>query len=170
VSDPEVLPPERLADRHDLSTFRNGRHPALDRWLQDMARKSEGLSARTYVMCLTDEPNRVVGYYSLSALGLHRAVLSSAKLRRGLPEEVPALLIGHLAVDKDYQGVGLGADLLYNALKRCLAVSEMAAARAVVVHVIDDAAAAFYGRYGFIASLPAPNVLILPMEDARAAL
>ena len=169
MSTPEVLPPERLTDRHDLSAFSNGRHPVLDQWLRETARSSEGLSARTYVTCLADEPNRVVGYYSLSTTLLQRTALPSARLRRGMPEDVPALLIGRLAVDAEFQGVGLGADLLFNALSRCLAAAEIAAARAVIVHAMDDKAAEFYSRYGFMVSLDEPNVLLLPMEYVRAA-
>ena len=165
----EVFPPERLTNRHDLSAFSNGRHPSLDRWLKETARTSEGLSARTYVLCLTDEPNRVIGYYSLSTTLLQRAALPAARLRQGMPQDVPALLIGRLAVDTAYQGVGLGAGLLHDALGRCIAVSEIAAVRAVIVHAIDDEAAGFYGRYGFIPSPVAAAVQVLPIERLRKA-
>jgi predicted N-acetyltransferase YhbS len=72
-----------------------------------------------------------------------RIALPSAKVRRGMPEQVPVLLIGRLAVDQTFQGMGLGGDLLSDALRRCLAVSDIAGVRAVVVHAIDDAAMVF---------------------------
>src|SRR3546814_8200033 len=81
-----------------------------------------------------------------------RAALPNAKLRKGMPDKVPLLLIGRLAVASDFQGLGLGADLLADALRRCAAASEIAGARAVIVHAIDDDAVGFYARHGFIAS------------------
>ncbi len=143
-------PPEPLAPRHDVSRFFNGTHPSLDQWLRERAHSSEGLSARTYVVCTTNEPNGVIGYFSISAALEQRNVLPSAKLRRGLPEQVPLLLIGRLAVDAQWQGRGLGSALLADALRRCLAASEIAGARGVVAHAIDAAAVGFYERHGFV--------------------
>jgi hypothetical protein len=91
--------PEPLAPRHDLSRFANGVHASLDEWLRERARQSEGLSARTYVVCTAEEPNRVVGYFSIASAVEQRSALPSARLRRGMPERVPLLLIGRLAVD-----------------------------------------------------------------------
>ena len=69
-----------------------------------------------------------------------------------MPEQVPLLLIGRLAVDAQYRGQGIGSALLADSLRRCLAASEIAGARAVIAHAIDDAAARFYERHGFIRS------------------
>jgi hypothetical protein len=108
VSEGPLLAPEPLAARHDASQFANGVHPSLDRWLRERARSSEGLSARTYVVCPAAEPNRVVGYFTISAASEQRSALPSAKLRRSMAEEVPLLLIGRLAVDARSRGQGLG--------------------------------------------------------------
>src|SRR5206468_979714 len=121
-----LRPPEPLAATHDLSRFSNGVHASLDDWLRERARASEGLSARTYVVCANEEPNRVVGYFSISTALEQRNALPSAKLRRGMPEQVPLLLIGRLAVDAQWRGQGLGSALLSDALARCLAASEIA--------------------------------------------
>ena len=88
------------------------------RWTNGCAngRASEGLSARTYVVCTTDEPDRVVGYFSVSAALEQRNALPSAKLRRGMPEQVPLLLIGRLAVDAAWRGRGVGSSLLAGTL------------------------------------------------------
>lgn len=165
-----VQPPERLGQHHDLSPFLNGSHPALDEWLKRHALHSEGLSARTYVVCAEDTPSRVVGYYAISTAMERRIALPSAKLRRETPEEVPLLLIGRLAVDRMWQGQGLGSTLLSDALARCLAASEIAGVRAVVVHAIDDAAASFYEAHGFLISPLGDRVLLMPMEIVRAHL
>ena len=128
VAHPRVLPPERLKAGHEVSAFRNGRHSSLDEWLQQRAPSSEGLSTRTYVVCDAEVPARVAGYYSISTAMEQRLTLPSAKLRRGMPEQVPLLLMGRLAVDHAFQGIGLGADLLADALRRCLAASEIVGA------------------------------------------
>jgi GNAT superfamily N-acetyltransferase len=131
-----VIAPERLAAHHDLSRFRNGKHLSLDVWLRDRALASEGLSARTYVVCDAQEPAQVVGYYAIATALIRRAAMPSAKLRKGMPEDVPLLLIGRLAIDVKYQGKGIGTDLLIDALCRFLSVAEIAGARAVVAHAM----------------------------------
>src|ERR1700734_31851 len=147
-----VRPPERLDPKHDVSSFQNGSHESLDEWLRDRALASEGLSARTYVVCDANVPLRVVGYYAISTAMEQRVTLPSAKIRRGMPEQVPLLLIGRLAVDAQWQGRGLGSALLVDALRRCLAASQIAGVRGVVAHAIDETAAAFYERHGFVRS------------------
>src|SRR5260370_27722131 len=121
-----ILAPERLHAQHDVSRFDNGKHPSLDAWLKNRALASEGMSARTYVACARDAPRRVVGYYAISTAMEQRISLPNAKLRRAMPDQVPLLLIGRLAVDRQNQGKGLGADLLFCGLRRFFARSEIA--------------------------------------------
>jgi len=163
-----VLPPERLGAHHDLSAFSNGKHKSLDDWLRDRALASEGISARTYVACAAAQPNLVAGYYAITTAMEQRLSLPMAKLRKGMPDQVPLLLLGRLAVDQRYQGIGLGTDLLADAIRRCLRVSEIAGVRAVITHAIDDAAAAFYARRGFIPSPLGERLLLMPIEFARS--
>lgn len=170
MAPPDILPPERLTSRHDVSGFSNGKHPTLDSWLKERALASEGLSARTYVISPADQPLRVVGYYAISTAMEERQALPSAKLRRGMPQQVPLLLIGRLALDASVQGRGLGADLLADAVRRCCAAAEIAGARAIVAHAIDDDAVAFYLHHGFVHSSLGERVMVLPIETARAAL
>lgn len=170
MSDLRVLAPQRLTAGHDVSDFANGRHAVLDDWLRERALASEGLSARTYVVCDAATPGRVVGYYTITTAMEQRAALPTAKLRRDMPDQVPLLLIGRLAIASDFQGIGLGADLLSDALRRCVAAAEIAGARAVVVHAIDDAAAAFYLRHGFQRSPLGELTLVMPIEAVRASL
>jgi GNAT superfamily N-acetyltransferase len=165
---PQPLAPEPLAAKHDVSRFSNGVHPSLDQWLRERAQSSEGLSARTYVACARDEPARVVGYFSIAAAVEQRNALTSAKLRRGMPEQVPLLLIGRLAVDAQWRGRGLGSALLADVLRRCLAASEIAGVRGVVTHAIDEAAAEFYQRHGFVRSPLGERVMLMPIETIRS--
>lgn len=163
-----VLPPERLRPQHDCSNFRNGKHASLDEWLRERALASEGLSARTYVICNANAPARVVGYYAISTAMEQRVALPRAKLRRGMPEQVPLLLIGRLAIDRAFQGMGLGTDLLADALRRCLAASEIAGVRGVIAHAIDEDAVRFYQHHGFLVSPLGERVMLLSIETVRA--
>ena len=166
-----MRPPGPLTPEHDVEAFANGRHASLDEWLRQRARTSEGLSARTYVACALEPANRVVGYYAIATAMARRGDVPSARLRKGMPEEVPLLLIGRLAVDAGFQGHGLGSALLVDALKRCAAASAIAGVRGVITHAIDDAAVGFYVRHGFApaASLGA-RTLLIPIETLRATL
>lgn len=167
---PEFLAPEPLGPDHDLSHFSNGIHPSLDQWLRERARASEGLSARTYVVCMAEEPLRVIGYFAISTALEERIALPSAKLRRGMPAKVPLLLIGRLAVDARFRDRGLGSALLADALQRCVAASSIVGARAVIAHAIDDAAVRFYEHCGFIRSQLGERVMLMPMEMAQSLL
>jgi GNAT superfamily N-acetyltransferase len=96
-----------------------------------------------------------------------RTALPNAKLRRGMPEQVPLLLIGRLALDVLWQGKGLGSALLGDALRRCVAASEIVGARGVAAHAIDDAAAQFYLRHGFVRTSLGPRTVLIPMDSIR---
>lgn len=163
-----LRPPKPLGPGHDVSRFSNGAHPSLDGWLRERARTSEGFSARTYVVCPANEPERVIGYFSISTALEQRRILPSAKLRRGSPEQVPLLLIGRLAIDAEWRGRGLGSALLADALKRCLAASETAGARGVIAHTIDEAAAIFHEKHGFVRSPLGERVMLMAIETVRA--
>jgi GNAT superfamily N-acetyltransferase len=122
------------------------------------------------VVCAAAEPDRVVGYFSISAAVEQRSALPSAKTRRGMPEQVPLLLIGRLAVDAQWQKRGVGSALLADALRRCLAASQIAGVRGIVAHAIDDTAAAFYERHGFTRSPLGERVMLMPIETVQSLL
>ncbi len=87
-----------------------------------------------------------------------------------MPQQVPLLLIGRLALDVSLQGKGLGADLLSDAVRRCAAASQLVGARAIVAHAIDDQAVLFYAHHGFVRSPLGDRVMLLPIETALAAM
>ena len=142
--------------------------PSLNTWLQRRARLNEAKGgARTYVVC---DGDRVVAFYSLAASSVERRRVSS-RVGRGMPEPVPVILMGQLAVDAAYQGRGLGADLLVDAGKRSLAAAEVIGARAIIVQALNDQAAGFYRRWGFHPfSDREPLMLILRIAELSAAL
>ena len=137
--------------------------PALDAWLQGKARLNEAKGgARTYVAC---DGNRVAGFYSLAASAVEKRRLS-LRAARNMPEPVPVILLGQLAVDSAYQGRRLGSDLLVDATRRARAAAEVIGARAIVVQAIDEQATTFYGRFGFHPfSNREPLMLILRMSE-----
>ena len=162
-----IAPPEPLAERHDISRFHSG-VPGLDAWLQSKARLNEAKGgARTYVAC---DGARVVGFYSLAASAVERRRVPS-RVGRSMPEPVPVILLGQLAVDTAYQGCGLGSYLLIDAAKRAMSASEFIGARAIIVQALDDRAKSFYERFGFRAfSEREPLMLLLRISELRTFL
>jgi predicted N-acetyltransferase YhbS len=113
---------------------------------------------------------RVVGYYSLSA-GSVRKEESPARIAKGLAKHpIGVILLARLAVDRNEHGSGLGKSLLVDALSRALTAADAIGARAILVHAIDDEAAAFYGKFGFEPSPLDSKQLLLLMKDLRATL
>ena len=160
-----LSPPEPISAEHDLSGFDSGQ-PALDQWLRERALRSEGLSARTY---LVRAGAAAVAYYCL-ATGAVARTTTPKRMARNMPDPIPVVLLGRLAVHREFQGAGLGGALLRNAMARTLSIASAAGVRALLVHAIDDAAAAFYRRYGFEPSPMHPNTLMLPVETIQEAL
>jgi len=138
---------ERLDASHDTQQFGCGVGP-LDSWLRDHALVAQRQdTARSFV--LVDDPDRVVGYYSLSMGGVERGD-APRRLVRGLPRfGVPIVLLARLAIDESVQGQGLGMSLLFEALHRAGLAAEHAAARLIAVDPIDGRARSFYERWGF---------------------
>lgn len=87
-----------------------------------------------------------------------------------MPQPVPLILLGRLAVDSRHQGCGLGAGLLRDAIQRTLIVADTVGVRALIVHAANPVAAKFYGRFGFAPSPTDELHLALLLKDARAVL
>ena len=159
--------PQPLNPGHDASRFDCGA-ASINTWLRRKARLNEAKGgARTYVVCDGDS---VVAFYSLAASSVERRRVSS-RVGRSMPEPIPVILLGQLAVDEAHQGVGLGSDLLVDAAKRSLAAAEVIGARAIIVQALDDRAAEFYQRWGFRPfSEHEPLMLILRISELSVAL
>jgi GNAT superfamily N-acetyltransferase len=160
---PQLRPPEHLGVGHDVSSFDCGK-PDLNAWLGRQASRSEGRSARTYVIAVD---SRIVGYYCLVAGSVIRDELPKS-LRRNLPDQVPVIVLGRLAVDVKFVSRGLGKGLLKDALLRSLSASEIVGARALLVHAIDDAACGFYRKFGFQPFPTNARTLVLPLDTVKA--
>ena len=158
-------PPEPITPGHDVSGF-TSRHETLNEWLRKHALKNEGATARTYVVTAGSV---VVGYYTLASGGVARATLPG-KLRRNAPEEIPVIVLGRLAADRNFERHGIGRGMLQEAIRKTLASSRTVGIRGLLVHAIDDEAVTFYTRHGFVAMPAEPRTLLLPVETAAAAL
>lgn len=155
-----LRPPQPLAPEHRVGSFDSGT-PALDDWLRRRALKIEHNGAsRIYVVC---EGDRVMGYYSL-ATGAVTHADAPGHVRRNLPEPVPVMVLGRLAVDRSWQGQGVGRGLLKDALLRTLWAARIAGLRALLVQAIDAEAAAFYRHHGFSPSPMDASVLMLGLK------
>lgn len=163
---PAFSAPTALTGAHDVNSFDSGQ-PTLDDWLRNRALTSEGRSAGSFVAC---EGSRVIGYYCVATGAVSRDTATPKKLRHGLPESVPVMLLARLAVDLKFQGLGVGSGLLRDALLRMLKASTHIGARAVLVHAINDSAVAFYKAYGFREFPEDSRTLFLPVEHIAAAL
>ncbi len=154
-----------LNPAHDRTGFRCGVE-ALDRYLKKQAKQdSKRRISRVFVATKPDNPNSVIGYYTLSTLSIELNQLPD-KLARKLPRhQVPAALIGRLAVSNAAQGQGVGKMLLADAIKRTLAVSDQIAIYAMVVDAIDDNAKGFYEQFGFIRLSDESPRLFLPLKS-----
>lgn len=159
-------PPAPIDPRHRLEGFDCG-HPALDGWLRERARANEGKASRTYVV--DDAAGTVAAFYAL-ATGSIATREVPRRLRQGLPDPVPVLILGRLAVDRRHARRGLGSGLLKDAMARALRISVEVGTRALIVHAIDDDAFRFYLRHGFQAYPPDGRTLFLPIEVIRGAL
>ncbi len=159
-------PPEKISPEHDLSEFNSG-EPALDDWLRRRAvRNEESGASRTYIV---RAGNKVTGYYSLAAGAVAHAE-SPGRIRRNMPDPIPVMILGRLAVDRGFQGQGIGAGLLKDAILRTLQAAEIRRIRAVLVHAISESAKRFYEAKGFRASPVDPMTLMITLDDAERIL
>jgi GNAT superfamily N-acetyltransferase len=151
--------PAPLAATHDLTTFESG-EPALDHWLKTHALRNEGRGAsRTYVVCNDDH---VIGYYSL-ATGSICSEQAPGRIRRNMPNPIPVMLLGRLAIDRAWQRHGIGKALLRDAIFRTATVAQLVGVKALMVHALSESARRFYEVHGFDPSPTHPRTLFLPI-------
>ncbi len=162
----QLSPPEKLNSLHQIETFDSG-NSQLDEWLKRRALRNESEGAsRTYVLC---DRQAVIAYYCL-ATGAIAQTAATGKVRRNMPDPIPVMVIGRLAVDRDWQGLGIGRALLRDAILRTLQAAEIAGIRAILVHAISEDAKQFYQKCGFTVSPMEPMTLMVNISDAIASL
>ena len=158
--------PEPITAQHELGSFTCGEE-SLDFWIRHRALKNQATGAsRTFVVC---EGRRVLAYYALAASAIACAN-AAGRFRRNMPDPIPVVILGRLAVDQACQGKGWGWALVHDAALRILQAADVIGIRGVIVQAASGSAKAFYEKMGFDASPLDPMTLLLTLEDLRASL
>ncbi len=163
----KVSAPEPLNATHDVSEFACGK-AVLDNWLKTRAlsNQEKGFTA----VLVVHEARRVVGYYGLAPTAVVPNALPRSIRTGQPPDPVPCLLLGQLATDVAWAGRGVATGLVKHALERCVIAARLVGGRALLVNALDDEAAAFWRRRGFIPSRDDPLVLFRSMAAIVASL
>ncbi|KUM28266.1 GCN5 family acetyltransferase [Mesorhizobium loti] len=159
--------PETLTAAHDVSEFSCGK-PTLDHWLKThaLSNQEKGFTA----VLVVQEASRVVGYYGLAPTAVVPSILPRSIRTGQPPDPVPCLLLGQLATDTEWAGLGIGTGLVKHALQRCVQAAELIGGRALIVNAIDEEAALFWQRRGFIPTKDDPLVLFRSIAAIAASL
>lgn len=149
--------PMPLAEEHRLASFRCT-EPTLESWLKQRAwHNQQNGASRCFVVCTGED---VVGYYALAA-GAVAHDNAPGSVRRNMPDPIPVIVLGRLAVHTDWAGQGIGAGLLKDAVLRALRLSKDMGIRALLCHATNEEAKRFYLHYGFVVSPIEPLTLML---------
>lgn len=162
----DLTPPAPITADHELAGFDSG-EPSLNEWLKKRAFKHHASGAsRCFVLCTGAD---VITYYSLSAGAISHEGAPKT-MRRNMPNPLPVLLLGRLAVDKHYHNQGIGQALLRDAMLRAVNVAGDAGVFALLVHALSDQAKQFYLSRGFVESPLQPMTLFMTIETIRSIL
>jgi GNAT superfamily N-acetyltransferase len=162
-----ISAPEPLTAEHDVSQFSCGK-ATLDHWLKTRAlsNQEKGFTA----VLVVHEGGRVVGYYGLAPTAVVPSILPRSIRTGQPPDPVPCLLLGQLATDTEWAGRGIGTGLVKHALQRCVEAAALIGGRALMVNAVDEEAAAFWRRRGFITSRDDHLVLFRSLGDVVVSL
>lgn len=163
---PSLNAPEPLASHHDTRTFACGAE-SLDQWIRLRALRNQVSGAsRTFVVC---ERTRVVAYYALASSAVAVNV-ATGRVRRNMPDPIPVVVLGRLAIDRSLQARGLGRALVRDACLRVISAADVIGIRGMIVHALSDSARDFYERVGFAPSPLDPMILMATIADLREGL
>ena len=158
--------PDLLTDYHEIEAFASGLE-SLDTWLKRRAMKNQATGAsRTFVAC---DGRRVVAYYALASSAV-AVVEASGRFRRNMPDPIPVVVLGRLAVDQSFQGKGVGRALVRDAGYRVIQAADAIGIRGLIVQATSAEANAVYEHIGFDASPLDPMTLMITLADLNASL
>jgi GNAT superfamily N-acetyltransferase len=161
-----IQAPQPLKPEHKLDDFACG-NLELDDWLKKRSLKNEDSGAsRAYVVTVGQ---KVIAYYCLANGSILNAS-APGRVRRNMPDPIPVMVVGRLAVDQQWQGKGIGYALVRDAVLRTLQAAKIAGIRGILVHALNEEAKQFYLKCGFIPSPIAPMTLMVTIADASSAL
>jgi GNAT superfamily N-acetyltransferase len=162
----DFAPPAPIRADQKLEDFDSG-ELSLNEWLKKRALKNHASGAsRCFVLCIGAS---VIGYYSLTAGAISHEAAPKA-MRRNMPDPLPVLLLGRLAIDKHYHNQGLGQAMLRDAMLRAVSVASDAGVFAILVHALSEQAKRFYLSRGFVESSVQPMTLFMTIETIRSIL
>jgi GNAT superfamily N-acetyltransferase len=167
-----ALRPPRPMEAGDLprtQTFDCG-VAVLDEWLQRFAWQNHNSGGARVYISIDDEADRIAGFYCLSAAAVEHGTAPRVVSKGLARHPIAVVLIGRLAVEERYRGLGLGRFLIRDALMRILETAEKIGIRAVMVQAKDNAAAEFYRNLGFAASATDPSLFFMTLKDAKKSL
>ncbi|MFZ5761973.1 MAG: GNAT family N-acetyltransferase [Thermodesulfobacteriota bacterium] len=158
--------PEPLTEHHDVTRFTSGVE-SLDTWLKRRATRNQATGAsRTFVACVG---RRVVAYYALASSAVAVAE-APGRFRRNMPDPIPVVVLGRLAVDQSFQSQGIGRALVRDAGYRVLQAADLIGIRGLLVHALSAEAKSFYEHVGFEASALDPSMLMITLNDLKASI
>jgi GNAT superfamily N-acetyltransferase len=135
---------------------------SLDQWLKRRSLKNQTQgTSRTYVVC---SGSRVVAYYALAS-GAITTTAATGRFRRNMPEPIPVVVLGRLAVDQSLQGHGFGRSLVRDAGMRVIQAADAIGIRGMTVYALSDEARTFYEKIGFDPSPLDPHLLMISLAD-----
>lgn len=161
-TDPAPSQPELISTFHDCSAFDCGK-PALDHWLRSRALSNQQRGFTAVIVVHVE--GRVIGYYGLAPTAVTPGSVPRSVRTGQPPDPVPCLLLGQLATDRSWAGRGVGTGLLKHALLRCVQAARLIGGRALLVRALDEDAAAFWKRRGFLPSKDDPLMLFRSLVD-----
>ncbi|MEM8672394.1 MAG: GNAT family N-acetyltransferase [Cyanobacteria bacterium P01_G01_bin.67] len=161
----KYLAPQRICLEHITENFDCG-EISLNNWLKKRALKNDVVDAsRTYVVCCDSV---VVAYYSLH-LGCIQHSEAVRKIKRNMPDPIPAIVLGRLAVDLEHQGKGLAKALIKDMFLRAIQVSDLAGTKAILVKALNEKVTVFYQSFGFVQSKTDSHLLMKAIAEVRAS-
>lgn len=134
--------------------------------MRALSNHRKGFTAVTVV----HDGGRVVGYYGLAPTAVVPTTMPRSIRTGQPPDPIPCLLLGQLATDSQWAGQGIGTGLLRHALQRCVEAAALIGGRALVVNAVDEEAATFWARWGFVPSKDDPMILFRSIADIGASL
>ena len=155
---------EPLDSKHDRGNFSCGKE-ILDNYFWQQAKQDVKRKLSACIVLVDKETEKISGYYTLSSNSISNDLIPDS-FKKKLPKSylsLPTILIGRLAIDKNFQGMGVGRILLIDSLKRCFDTSNSIGFFAVIVDPLDNEAEIFYAKYGFV-KLPDSGKMFLPMK------
>ncbi len=156
--------PEALAEQHIVDAFDSG-EKVLDEWLRRRAKPNQISGAsRTFVVC---RGANVIAYYALAA-GAIASNEAPGRPRRNMPDPIPVIVLGRLAVHRAEHGKRLGSLLLRDAVLRTRQAAQAAGIAGILVHAISEEAKRFYLHWGFMECPSNPLTLVVRMSDLDA--